>query len=359
MIPIDTLRLSSLVDTLTDRTVIDNTSLSNPAAAALESTFGPEAKTIAQDITNAVSGKEFYETPACQIRVGNVVKKLGATVTHEDASHASKFGALLVLGALAMIYDPDQRPDPADPSQTKYKRRTAYAAGAKEIIRNIAPPKTLEKLQKGLSKANLEGIEPLDLQEPAFTELFLEVAETISQKSQIDKDQASHDIEQSGGPNEIASNPELPLDIVESIIEKIPWVDAGSLRSAPPKINVVEENGNVLFHSIDLSPYNKTTRELTKEALLSSTITESLRTIGPRLLLEKKLKIVRNALFPIMYHGNASHNDNLVRCYFTPFDRIDGVTPLVAHLGSCRTKDNELKLLKVLTGKSNLKKNTL
>ena len=359
MIPIDTLRLSSLVDTLTDRTVIDNTSLSNPAAAALESTFGPEAKTIAQDITNAVSGKEFYETPACQIRVGNVVKKLGATVTHEDASHASKFGALLVLGALAMIYDPDQRPDPADPSQTKYKRRTAYAAGAKEIIRNIAPPKTLEKLQKGLSKANLEGIEPLDLQEPVFTELFLEVAETIDQTDQIDTVQDSHIINHSNRPNEIASRPELSPDMVESIIKRIPWIDADSLRESYPEIKAIQENGKVLYHTIDLSPYNETIREINEEASKVSTVVESLRTMGPRLLLEQKLKMVHGAVIPMLYHKNAGSNSHLLRSYFTSLDRIDGAIPLVAHLGSCRTKDNELKVLKIFTGNSKLKKITL
>jgi hypothetical protein len=334
----------------TDRNPVDAGSVMDMIQEAVD-TLGDEAEAFTQrlgDVLDPYSSGRLGATTASHIET------MGDLATDRAATRVERWGALSLLGVLAITHNPtiDDETLIADSSVRRLHLAGYIARGA--LLR--VQYSQADEVYRNVAEALLthDSVPPEDVA-TEFAILGFNGERQLAQPL--------------GEKDAPGSNPNAVIDVRGSTMSEpyeysLPKSDAitGKLR-AMDWLNdqtTLESDARDVFHDgskvatlIDLTTRHTTLQELRDEAVLDPkqgdqfwsqvgmTITKYAITGRSNPLHGRKV--------PTFYMKNmATANGNIMRAYFSPLGNdADGV-PIIALIGACRTKGNEVRVHRIL-----------
>ncbi|MCA9318395.1 hypothetical protein KDA06_02005 [Candidatus Saccharibacteria bacterium] len=326
--------LPSLIEQLTDRQVGTPTHITDPMAAALEAGFGVRAEQVAKKLTNQFANTELF-APAAAPTNKDILTTLGRLTDVAAESYQVAFGATLLLGSMATTYQPQ-----AEPKGRLSRSASACAAVAQEVLRNNHSP--YEELTQALLSKNLSPDQHRAVCDD-FSSLLFDVVEAIKQTK----------LRQPLGQTVAETTPAVPtLDVQEILSSErvssaLPWIREALSDDNLPIAELLYDHGEPIAWTIDVSPLNDVTREITEEALGNNTAdAQRFREVGFMRMIRGGLR-ANTARTDVVYHKNIGSNHKLLRAYYAKIGS-SGALPILLHLGTSRTKENQARLLTII-----------
>lgn len=341
----------------------DHTDRNPNDATAVISMIGEAVAEINEPVplaTGLVRSLDF-ETPG-GLGVKNVgrLEQVGLILEDDKAENAVRYGALSLLGVLAMTHDPGLHDGPP----LHLSRDEFFGRYRSQLPAHVART-ALQRLEagdanrfRGAAQAFL-GHEPLHPEEVAIEFELLDLHKFIQgaliAKSAEANDDASDldDHEQGVIMGVRVSDPfsaelsELP----ESVLLRIQDMDWLNADVTAYEMRSIYHDGQEIAKVLDLTDGHGRLKDMKRDLLghpKGEDFWNSLAKTIVRHRVQGRATRLPKGKVPIFYVGNRAHNENIVRTYYATLGNDEGSQPVMALLAALRTKGNQLKALSIL-----------
>ncbi len=298
------------------------------------------------------------------------IASFGDLVRDENTQRAQQWGGLALLGALAMTYD--QRlhgsPPPATESDQALYRAQLAGTVARETLLGLLDadigrdrrsvigaflshsPMPSEDLAIEFSLLGLAGNHTAkeSVQEPTTTtETRAELSDTgvrIDQK-----------------PYQVTLLPLSP-DAQDKII-RMDWstLDIEAITRTPFEGRTIYHDGKEVACVVDLTKLHPKLQALKEDLEQHDKVGgeqfwQLLANGVVRQITDRRGKRILSGKTPTFYTGNVGRSEHIVRAYFTPLGTLLDDKQIIGLTAACRTKANELDVLKIISTNTSLPK---
>ena len=351
--PLDTIRQDLWVHT--DRNPVNNAEVLAMIGEAM-STLSDSEATDNSPITfrNSLIRSLDPEVPGgLGVANAGLLEVIGTLAVDDKTSRVQQWGALSLLGLLAMTHDPAAHEDSSTIDPKLYRAQLTSTL-ARKALNNLLELTPSSSGRAALIAAFLArtGVPTEDV---AIELLDLPLSSAESKPEKDSKKAEARPTPRGQLVQETGSYDPAWSDVVQERLRQMHWIDGARLAQNPVTSHTIYHDGKKIGLILNLTTGHRTLEKLygdVQNANKETRLWEMITTSAIRLIVYRKGNQILDSNLPIYSAKKQGANNNVLRAYYAFLGNEPDGTPLYGLVAAFRTKDPQDTVMRILLGKS-------